>query len=47
MSLALRSVVFMRTLGLKTMPKLFSVPRIEEDNGTLSPVDNRDESIEG
>lgn len=45
MSSALRSVVFMRTLELKTMPKLFSVPRIE-DNGPLFPVD-RDENTEG
>lgn len=47
MSLALRSVAFMHTLDLKTIPKLFSVPRIEEDNGTLSPVDNQNESTEG
>ncbi|XP_074501206.1 rho guanine nucleotide exchange factor 19 [Sebastes fasciatus] len=52
MSSALRSVALMRTLDLKKMhgahvPKLFSVPRLEEDNPALSPSDDEDESTEG
>lgn len=40
MSLALRSVAVMRTLDLKPLPKLFSVPT--EDKWASSPV-NPDE----
>ncbi|XP_034388116.1 rho guanine nucleotide exchange factor 19 [Cyclopterus lumpus] len=46
-SSALRSVALMRTLDLKKMPKLFSVPRLEEDNQMLSPLDYPDTSTDG
>lgn len=50
MSSALRSVALMCTLDLKTMhcaPKLFSVPSLEEEDPTLSPLDDQDKSTDG
>ncbi|XP_051270391.1 rho guanine nucleotide exchange factor 19 [Dicentrarchus labrax] len=49
MSSALRSVALMHTLDLKKIhaPGLFSVPRPEEENPTLSLLNNQDTSPEG
>lgn len=51
-SSALRSVALMCALDLKKMlspavPELFSVPRSEQENLTLSPLDDQDKSTEG